>query len=209
MKIRKKKKKKKNNVSQVGSQGDRLQGGFLRQCRKTLLITASYQLFSVCVSPTAVPLPPAKPEYDQTLLGTVSNQVAQFFASSAIAAAPPVGPSGCVALTGGAAPPAGMPRMPAALGGMMIMNTVLQVAIQGMMQGAANAQVQAQHKAQFAQMQQWLDAEQSRLANLVSQQRSLRDAESKAGLDEIAKAMSDQWDGGKGPTDVASALSDP
>jgi len=207
MKIKGKKKKKKNHGSRVCSQGDRPQGNFLRQCRKTLLITASYQLFSVGLSPATLPPPPVKPGYDQTLLDMLSNQVSQFFVSPSMAAAPPVGPSSCVIVS--TAPTAGMPRMPAAVGGMMLMSTIMQVAIQGLMQGAANAQVRAQHRAQVAQMQKWLEAEQVRIANLVAQQRSLRDAESKAGLDEIAKAMSDQWDSGKGPTDVASALSDP
>jgi hypothetical protein len=209
MKIKKKKRKKKNHRSQVCSQRDFSQSSFLRQCRKTLLITASYQLFSVCVSPTTAPLPPAKPVYDETLLSTVSNQVSQFFASPAFAAAPPVGPSGCVALTGGPGPAAGISGMPAAVGGMMLMNSIMQVAIQGLMQGAKNSQLQARHKAQAAQIQQWLAAEQVRIAKLVAQQRSLRDAEVKAGQDELAKALSDRWDAGKGPTGVGSALSDP
>lgn len=210
MKIKKKKRQKKNRRNQVCSHGDHSQGNFLRQCGKTLLITASYQLFSVCLSPATVPLPPAKPEYDQNLFSTVSDQVIQFFASPALAAAPPVGPGRCVMyFTSGPGPTVSTPRMPAAVGGMMMMNTILQTAIQGMIDGAANAQVRAQHKAQFEEMQRWIAAEQQRLAHLVSQQRSLRDAESKAGLDEIAKALSDQWDSGKGPAGVASALSDP
>jgi hypothetical protein len=208
MKIKKKKRKKKNHGSQVCSQRDFSQSSFLRQCRKTLLITASYQLFSVCVSPTTAPLPPAKPVYDETLLSTVSNQVSQFFANPAFAAAPPV-VGHCVLYTLSPGGAASMSSMPAAMGGMMIMNSIMQVAIQGLMQGAHNAQVRAQQKAQAAQIQQWLAAEQERIANLVAQQRSLRDAEVKAGQDELAKALSDQWDAGKGPTGLGSALSDP
>ncbi|MEW6388046.1 MAG: hypothetical protein AB1491_11070 [Thermodesulfobacteriota bacterium] len=99
--------------------------------------------------------------------------------------------------------------MPAAMGGMMMMSSLLGAAMQGLMTAAINAQVRAQQQAHYQEMQQWLAEEQQRLAEMVSKQRAQRDAESKAGLDEIAKAMSDRWDSGKGSPDLASALSDP
>ncbi|MCL4502715.1 MAG: hypothetical protein M1438_12850 [Deltaproteobacteria bacterium] len=103
----------------------------------------------------------------------------------------------------------GVPTMPASMGGMMMMSGLLSVAMQGLMDAASNAQVRAQRQAQYQEMQRWMAQEQERLAELVARQRAKRDREDQADMDELAKAMSAPWDGGKAPSDLASALRDP
>lgn len=105
---------------------------------------------------------------------------------------------------------AAMSHMPAAVGGMMMMSSFLGAAMQGMMDTASSVQLRAQQQAQYQEMQRWMAEEQQRLTKVVAEQRAQRDAESQAGLDEMAKAMSDPWDSGnRGPMNMAAALSDP
>ena len=105
----------------------------------------------------------------------------------------------------------GMPQANlGAIGGMiglMMLQSVITVAMQaGTTHNAGLTRGQA---AQRAELEAWMKAEQQRLADLVKQQRAKRDAEDKASIEQMAAVLSEQWDGARPASDLASALSDP
>jgi tetratricopeptide (TPR) repeat protein len=95
--MKKKTKKNKKWENRVCSQVECPRGKFLRQCRNALLITASYQIFSVCLNPANINDPLVGPGQSKNLLTTVSEQIASVFINPALAQrVPPVSPGKCV-----------------------------------------------------------------------------------------------------------------
>lgn len=98
-----------------------------------------------------------------------------------------------------------VPQAPATILGVMLLQSILSQALNA----SANSQRAAQQAAQRARLQAWLQAERQRLYTQVKQQRARRDAEEKASMEDLAKAMSSGFDTPMPKSDLASALSDP
>jgi len=78
-------KNKKVKENAVGPSGERPRGRFWRQCRNAVLITVSFQIFSVCMNPAGINEPLVSPGADQSILTTASEQVASLFVTPALA----------------------------------------------------------------------------------------------------------------------------
>ena len=110
-------------------------------------------------------------------------------------------------------------RMPASVGGLMFMASMMELALDLAMQAQA---LKAQRHGpgpgwrpgaagapQVVYSEQLRQELQQQLNELVPQQAARREADSQAGLEQLSQALIDVWDGGKAPSEMASALRDP
>ena len=81
--MRKKKKDRKIKKNGVCSPGETSREKFFRHCRNALLITASYQILSVCLEPTCLKEAPTGPGGGKSLLSTVAQQISAAFVTPA------------------------------------------------------------------------------------------------------------------------------
>jgi tetratricopeptide (TPR) repeat protein len=99
--MKKKNKEKPKRDNHVTPQVESFQPKFLRQCGRVLLISASYQIFSLCTSPSTMPDSSKEPDAGhKRLFGTVSSHMPSVFTDMAEAQIKGKCVGGCIGCTG-------------------------------------------------------------------------------------------------------------